>query len=395
MSDRQTEASLDRPFASFFQGGFECSTQRRDDGRRLDLAASTGHDQHALRDYEGMLRHGLRTVRDGLRWHLIEPVPGTYDWSSFLPMLRAAREAGVQVVWDLCHYGVPDHIDIWSPSFVDAFGRFCAAAARVVEDETDDPPIWCPVNEISFWAWAAGDQGLFEPVARGRAAELKLQLARAALTGIDALRTVDPRARILTAEPLIQVLPRSERAADRRAAHGYHEAQYEARDMLAGLRAPELGGSPGMVDLVGVNYYPNNQWVLEGPCVEFGNARYRPLFELLLETWKRYRLPLTISETGAEGSARAAWLFYVSSQVRLAMDAGVPIHGVCLYPILDYPGWKNDRPCQVGLFGAADPKGLRMLDAPLADELRRQQGLFSEPPSRRLGPPFEEAREHA
>ena len=56
----------------------------------------------------------LRTVRDGLRWHLIETPPGHYDWSSFLPMLRAATAAGVQVIWDLCHYGWPDDIDIWS-----------------------------------------------------------------------------------------------------------------------------------------------------------------------------------------------------------------------------------------------------------------------------------------
>jgi hypothetical protein len=35
-------------------------------------------------------RHGLLTVRDGLRWHLIEREPGRYDWSSWLPMLEAA-----------------------------------------------------------------------------------------------------------------------------------------------------------------------------------------------------------------------------------------------------------------------------------------------------------------
>jgi hypothetical protein len=33
-----------------------------------------------------------------VRWHLIEPgAPGRYDWSSLLPMLRAAEAAGTQV----------------------------------------------------------------------------------------------------------------------------------------------------------------------------------------------------------------------------------------------------------------------------------------------------------
>ncbi len=47
-----------------------------------------------------MLRdHGIGTVRDALRWHLIKAEPGRYDWSSLLPMLHGARQAGVQVIW--------------------------------------------------------------------------------------------------------------------------------------------------------------------------------------------------------------------------------------------------------------------------------------------------------
>ena len=118
---------LEGLFDSYFLGGFECSTHRRRDGRRLDLIAATGHDRAVVLDYRAMLEHGIRTVRDGVRWHLIETVPGRYDWSSFLPMLRAAEEVGVQVIWDLCHYGWPDHLDIWRPRFVDGFARFAAA----------------------------------------------------------------------------------------------------------------------------------------------------------------------------------------------------------------------------------------------------------------------------
>ncbi|HZA94210.1 MAG TPA: hypothetical protein VE420_16425, partial [Gemmatimonadales bacterium] len=91
-------------FGSFFLGGFECSSHRRRDGRRLDLLASTGHDRLAAQDYELLSQLGIRAVRDGLRWHLIERTPGDYEWDSFLPMLRAADTAGTRVIWDLCHY---------------------------------------------------------------------------------------------------------------------------------------------------------------------------------------------------------------------------------------------------------------------------------------------------
>jgi hypothetical protein len=115
-------------------------------------------------------------VRDGLRWPLIETIPGVYDWSSFLPMLRAAKETGTQVIWDLCHWGWPDDIEIWSPAFVDRFAAFAHAVAQVVRNETDQVPFYVPVNEISFWAWAGGDLALINPLAIGRGNELKVIL---------------------------------------------------------------------------------------------------------------------------------------------------------------------------------------------------------------------------
>ena len=98
-------------FDSWFMAGFECSSHRRNDGVRLDLIRATGHDRHVLRDYRLCAEFGFRTVRDGLRWHLIGKTSGKYDWSSWMPMLEAAEEAGVQVIWDLFHYGSPDCID--------------------------------------------------------------------------------------------------------------------------------------------------------------------------------------------------------------------------------------------------------------------------------------------
>jgi hypothetical protein len=94
-------------FQSFLIGGFECSTHRTRQGSRLDLTAATSHDRHAEADYRALARHGIRTVRDGLRWHLIETAPGRYDWSSFVPTLRAAQRTGTQVIWDLAHWGWP------------------------------------------------------------------------------------------------------------------------------------------------------------------------------------------------------------------------------------------------------------------------------------------------
>ena len=364
-------------FASFFQGGFECSTLGRPDGRRLDLVAATRHDELAAADYRLLARHGIRTVRDGLRWHLIEHSPGRYDWSSFLPMLRASHQAGVQVIWDLCHYGWPEDIDIWTPAFVDRFARFAAAAARIVREESGEVPFYCPVNEISFWAWAGGEVAMFGPLARGRADPLKRQLVRASIAAIEAVRGVDPRARIVHADPVINVVAPSERPEDLAEAEAYRLAQFEGWDMLSGRLAPELGGQREYLDIVGVNYYPDNQWYLHGSKIPLGHHCYGPFEDILTETYDRYERPILIAETGAEGSARVAWLTYVAGETRAAMSRGVPVEGICIYPILAYPGWQNERHCAVGLIGCAGPAERHTVYLPLAAELRRQQALFA------------------
>nr|WP_289852360.1 beta-glucosidase [Mesorhizobium liriopis] len=350
-------------------GGFECSTQRRHDNKRLDLTRSSGHEQHAAQDYAALSGLGLKGARDGLRWYLIEQRPGVYDWSSFLPLLRAAHQSGVRVAWDLCHYGWPDDIDIWRPEFVQRFARFAGQAARLVEQETGEPPIFCPVNEISFWSWAGGNQAAMNPNARGRGQELKRQLVRASLAAIDAVRQETPRARILHAEPAIHVDGGAGSRKVRKSAEAYRVSQFEALDMIAGTQAPELGGRPDCLDVVGVNFYPHNQWYLGGSTIPMGHHAYRPLAAILAEVFARYGRPILITETGAEGSARPAWLHYVVGEVIAARSAGVPVEGICLYPVLDTEGWVDHRICPVGLFSSCDAQGARTVYMPLLEEI--------------------------
>jgi beta-glucosidase/6-phospho-beta-glucosidase/beta-galactosidase len=363
-------------FDSYFLGGFECSTHRRRRGRRLDLLAMTGHDRAVAQDYRWMVQHGIRTVRDGLRWHLIETSSGRYDWSSFLPMLHASRDVGVQVIWDLCHYGWPDDIDIWTPAFVERFSRFAGAVARLIRDETDATPFFCPVNEISYWAWAGAEVARFNPLSRRRGSELKQQLVRAAIAAIEAIWSVDSRARIVQVDPVIHIIARADRPQDRKPAEDHRRAQFQAWDMLAGRLWPGLGGQPKYLDILGVNYYSTNQWFLGGGTIELGRPRYRPFREILAEVYERYKRPLFVAETGAESEARAPWLRYVGGEVRAAVEAGIPVEGICLYPITDYPGWTNGRHCRVGLLGLLDRQGRRAVYQPLADELSRQQAMF-------------------
>jgi beta-glucosidase/6-phospho-beta-glucosidase/beta-galactosidase len=359
-------------FKSFFLGGFECSTHRLHNGRRLDLVASTRHDRFAASDYRLLQEHGVSTVREGLRWHLIEAVPDRFDFATADPIIRAANETGTQVIWDLWHYGWPDHLDIFSAEFVRHFAAFARAAAERLSVTFDDLLI-CPVNEISFFAFAGGEAGFFNPFAENRGDEMKRQLVRASLAAIGAVREINPRIRFCHIDPLINVQAEYPELAAK--ACGYHLSQFEACDMVLGRREPELGGQEDFVDLIGLNYYIHNQWTHGGRMIVPSDPRYRHVRELLVENFARYGKPLFIAETGIEDETRPAWLRYMGNEVFAAIAAGVPMEGICLYPVLNHPGWDDDRHCHNGLLDYADTDGRREAYEPLARELRRQQEI--------------------
>lgn len=363
-------------FKSFFLGGLECSTHRLRWGKRLDMIAATQHDTFVAQDYARLQAEGIYTVREGIRWHLIETSPGRYDWSSVLPMVRTAREMGMQVVWDLCHYGWPDDVNIFLPVFVSRFARFARAFARLLADETDEVPFVVPVNEISFFSWAGGDAGYLNPFERVRSFEMKVQLVRAAIEAIEATWDVLPEARIVHVDPVINVVTDPSRPEERGAAEGHHEAQFQAWDMLAGRMWPLVGGDEKYLDIIGVNYYSNNQWVHGSPPMNRTDPLYRKFRHILNDVYNRYRRPLFVSETGIEGDERPDWLRYISEEVRAAVEMGIPVEGICLYPIVNHPGWDNERHCHNGLWDYPDAKGEREIYQPLADELRQQRMLF-------------------
>jgi hypothetical protein len=358
-------------FKSFLMGGFECSTHKRKDGLRVDMLAQTRHDVLAERDYRQLQQLGIATVRDGLRWHEIERSPYSYDWSSVLPMLRASERSGTEVIWDLCHYGWPEDLDIWSPAFVERFAAFSRAAADVIAKETAGQRFYCPVNEISFWSWGGGQVGYMNPCAQERGGALKRQLVRAFIAAADAIRSVDPDAVIIAAEPSVNITTGSEAIADIAEAEKHRLYQFEAVDMLLGRAEPELGGHRRVLDAVGMNFYPTNQWYHFGPGIPFGHHHFRAFADMVVETYERFDLPVLIAETGAEGSSRPGWLHYIAMQVSEAIARGARVEGICIYPVTAYPGWDNNRICDTGVLGMADEEGVRPVFGPLAAEIRR------------------------
>lgn len=366
-------------------GGYECATHINSFGQRLDMIAGVQHDVQVEHDYQLLKTVGMHVARDGVRWHLIDRQGGArYDWSSFAPMFQAAQRQRVQVIWDICHYGWPDDVDVFSRAFVNRFARFSRSLAQWIKNASDDVPFYSPMNEISFLAWGAA-RPLIYPCAHGRDNDIKRQLVRAATAGCAEILAVDPRARFVFPEPLIKAMPPRNRPELAKLARQHHEAQFEAWDMIAGFQQPQLGGDPRFLDIVGANFYSSNQWEVEGAGhlhwdLEPRDERWIPLSQLLAELYNRYKRPLFLAETSHVGSGRSRWILEIGDEIYRARSEGTPIEGACLYPIIDRFDWQNPNHWHnSGLWDfamARNGKAVRILNETYATALRRVQALL-------------------
>jgi UDP-galactopyranose mutase len=371
------------PFSTFWQAGYEGADHVNREGRALDMNLCNGHGARAAADYALLAEFGIRTVRESIGWRLVER-DGVFDFSVLDARLQAARAQGLQICWTFCHYGWPDDIDVYGAEFVPRFARFCRAAAEYLAPYAGPAPVYSPINEISYTGWGLSSH-MFQCRHGGGehdASEAKRQLVRATIAGCDAIWQVTPGARMLQCDPLIHVVPPAEGDEWARRAAGWTEAQFEAWDMLCGRREPELGGAPRYLDLMGANYYQSSQWETgTETCLwwHLADPRRRPLHRMLAELWQRYRRPLLLAETSHVGSGRGAWIREMAAESALAMQHGVDLLGVCLYPAIDRPDWDQEHHWhRSGLWDldreGADPLA-RQLVKPYAAALKQAQRL--------------------
>jgi hypothetical protein len=375
-------------FPSFFLAGFEGSTGYNRHGEWFDQVAATGHDQTVEQDYQDIAAIGLHAARESIRWPLVDRGRGRYDFATVEPFVAAAQGAGVDVIWDLFHYGYPRDLDPLSGAFTERFGDYCFAVGRYIAARTDGAAWFTPVNEPSFFSFAGGDQALFAPHLRDRGWELKVALCRAAIRGIEALWAACPGARMVNADPLCRVAVGPDRPSDAEPVRHFNETVvFESWDMISGRRLPELGGSRAHLDIVGINYYWTNQWEFGRAALPDGrippladdDPRRVPLPDLIRRVYERYGGELMVTETAHVGDQRGPWLLEVARASESLIGEGVPLLGVCLYPILGMPEWHApDVWTPMGLWDPVcdrEPHGGRLICEPMATALQSVRHL--------------------
>jgi hypothetical protein len=244
------------------------------------------------------------------------------------------------------------------------------------------PYYFTPINEITFFAFCAGEWGWAAPFRNTRDDRYRLRyaLCKAAIAAVKAIREVVPDARMIHIDPLVQVVaPRDRPDLQELAYHETYVDTFLAWDMLCGKAHPELGGSPEILDIVGANNYSFGQMEYRGQgphqALPPGDDRIKPLCDLLHLVWQRYGRPMIIAETSGMGMGRSAWLKDVMEEALAAVTQGIDLHGICLFPAVDMPDWHTGQWLHNGICDVV-PEGntlRRVPHQPYVDELRRWQ----------------------
>lgn len=323
-------------------GGFECADHINRSGERINLQTETQHDIRVFEDYSLLNDIGIKVVREGICWSRAETSPYQFDFSYLDVFYEAAEHFNFQIIWDLCHFGYPDGLIPTHPKFTERFKALCIAFALYHNKKSSQPLLVVPINEISFLSWHSGDMRGTVPFAIHCGFDIKYHLCKAAIEGIKALKEVAEDCVVFGVEPLVKVHAADEFITEEELLV-QNSHQFQAMDMMLGRMCPELGGEESLLDVLGFNYYYNNQWNHHNEIIPWPETHLKlaPLSEILEMAYSRYHKPMVITETGHFGTNRKLWLEEITLACKVAAINGVDLRGICIYPVIDRPDWDD------------------------------------------------------
>lgn len=359
-------------------GGVECTVNRVGDVW-FDQMARNGHATRPD-DLDAFARLGLAALRYPVLWERV--APGRIedaDWRWPDERLGRLRALGLRPIVGLVHHGSgPRGTSLVDPAFPEALAAYAAAVAARYPWVDD----WTPVNEPLTTARFSGLYGVWYPHGRDERTFWRALAGqcRATVLAMRAIRAVNPGARLVQTEDLGRCWGTPDLADQVRFNNtmrwlgwdllcGRVDRGHPMHDWLvgaAGADPAELAWfveHPCPPDVLGANHYATSERWLDTDLQSWparshgGNGRQRyadveavrclaepapGLRTLLLEAWRRYRLPIAVTELHLD-STREDQMRWLLENWRAAVAArdedGVDLRAVTLWSLLGTFDW--------------------------------------------------------
>ena len=372
-----------------FATGIECSNPTIENGRvRRDQLAECGHYQRWREDFQLVRDLGLKVLRYGLPYHLVNPAEGRYDWSFADLAMAELRRLGITPILDLLHFGVPDWVgNFQNPELPIHFADYAdAVAARY-------PWVryYTPVNEIYVAARHSGLSGDWnEQLKSDRAFVNALKHLTAA--SILANHRIAARRNdcVIVQSESAEYLHAAE-AAPRPDVTLGNKQRFLALDLLYahppdgdvcmwlqdnGLTRAEydwfMRGEPPGYQVMGNDYYGRNERIRlpDGKVIQAEDVL--GWAQITREYWQRYRKPVMHTETNTFDPDEApTWLWKQWINVLRVRAEGAPVLGFTWYSLTDQVDWDCALAQQRGTVNACGLYDLNRRPRPVAAAYRQ------------------------
>jgi beta-glucosidase/6-phospho-beta-glucosidase/beta-galactosidase len=353
--------------------GIECSAPVIEGGIRMDELAKTGHYENVETDLRLVRETGIRYLRYGIPFHVVNPAPDAFDWAFVDRAMGTCRELGIEPIVDLLHFGVPDDVrDFQNRGLPERFRAYAAAFA--------DRYLWVryytPVNEPLITAAFSARDGFWNERLTGDVPFVNalLNVARCAVLASEEIRARRPDAILLQSDTCEYYHPTRLEAVAR--AEFLNELRFVAFELVYGRDLPPavrdylLGNGATEADLAwfrthgsdagciaGNDYYDVSEKEVgaDGTLVDRGvRLGY---YHLARQYQERLGVPVMLAETNKEGGEAVDWLLRQWTDTVRLRDEGLPIRGFIWYGFVNHVDWdsgltRNDgRENSCGLVG--------------------------------------------
>jgi beta-glucosidase/6-phospho-beta-glucosidase/beta-galactosidase len=372
-----TPSTLEPDRGFVVASGIECSAPVVAGGVRQDELRKTGHWDRYEEDLALVSAWGIRYLRYGVPYHVVDRDPAALDWAWTDRALDGVRAAGIEPIIDLLHFGIPDDLTgIGDPRLVDRFVAYVTAFAERYPwvrwyTVVNEPLVTATLSaHVGWWNERAQDDRAFVAAID--------RVAACTAAGMAAIRERRPDAIFIQSDACESFTPLATDAVEH--ADYLSERRFVTWDLAYGRRPADsvtewlaanglderrldwfaaVGSPEGCI--VGHDYYAGNEWLVEpGGRIRHAPAEDRQGYAHVAREYHRhFGMPFMLSETNWEGPAAPAWLARTwndSLQLRLE---GLPIRGYTWYGFVDHVDWDS---CLRDVAGRANDCGLVDLD---------------------------------
>ena len=340
-----------------FATGIENSYPTLASGARIDQMEKCGHYARWEEDF-ALVRHlGLNALRYGPPYYRTHVAPDRYEWDTADAPMQRLRELGIEVIADLCHFGVPS----WLGGFQDAaFPVLFADYARTFARRYPWVRFFTPVNEIFICASFSALRGWWNECESSDAAFVRAMrnLCMAHELAVEAILSERPDAIIVQGESIEHF-------------HAAGRSATKEADRLNGIKQLSLDLTLGHELAPGMAAYLNEHGVTSNDLSFFRERRavgqrwlgtdYYLTCEhrvsasgrlttcrnglgfraLAAQYYRRYGIPLFHCETNRVSAHAVGWLDEQWSDVLFLRASGIPVHGFTWYSLTDQIDWQH------------------------------------------------------